>query len=480
MADITEVVKLLAQMDRYKATHRLDFYKPYPKQKEFHNARGKGSDRPAAQKLLLGGNKIGKTYAGAMEAAIHLTGKYPEWWDGVRFYKPINMIVGENTNESCRDIAQAELFGDPMDEKSLGTGTIPIECVGKVTRKAGVPNAFDAVRVKYVTGGWSTVYLRAYEQGFKKFMGVKYHVNWLDEEPPQDIWSQILRATLAHKDSVAYITMTPEEGMTKVVSQFVNELADGQAIVTAGWDDAPHLTPEVKEQRLKAFPAHEREMRSKGVPLMGAGLVFETPESDIKVEPFEIPRHWPRINGIDFGWDHPFAAGSIAWDRENDCIYVTNVYRASKEIPIVQAQAILSWGDWIPVAWPHDGLNTEKGTGIQLKQQYIDAGLNMLPWKATNPPQAGQIEGEGGNSVEASIMDMVEREMTGRLKVFSNCGDYFSERRMYHRDTNGKLVKLQDDLLSAVRYAVMMVRHARTMSVRPRKVVTQRGATNWS
>lgn len=268
--------------------------------------------------------------------------------------------------------------------------------------------------------------------------------------------------------------------MTKVVSQFVNNLAPGQSITQAGWDDAPHFTKEVKEQKLMAFPAHEREMRSKGVPLMGAGLVFETPESDIKVEPFEIPRHWPRINGIDFGWDHPFAAGSIAWDRENDCIYVTNVYKASKEIPIVQAQAILSWGDWIPVAWPHDGLNTEKGTGIQLKQQYIDAGLNMLPWKATNPPQAGQIEGEGGNSVEASIMDMVEREMTGRLKVFSNCGDYFSERRMYHRDTNGKLVKLQDDLLSAVRYAVMMVRHARTMSVRPRKVVTQRGATNWS
>ncbi len=479
MADLKEIVKVLAQMERHKNTHRLEYYVPYPKQKEFHNSTGKGYKVPASQRLLLGGNQIGKTVCGAMEAAVHLTGRYPDWWEGTRFNHPIDMMVGSNTNETCRDIVQKELFGNPMSDKELGTGTIPIDCLGKTHRKAGVPNAIDSAMIKHVTGGWSKVYLRAYEQGFKKFMGIRLHVGWLDEEPPEDIWSQFIRAGLAMPGSILYITMTPEEGMTKVVGQFMNNLAKGQAIIQAGWDDAPHLTDEVKEQKLSAFPAHEREMRSKGIPLMGAGLVFETPEDEIKVNPFEIPRHWPRINGIDFGWDHPFAAGSVSWDRDSDTIYITNEYRASKEIPIVQAESVRSWGEWIPVAWPHDGLNTEKGTGIQLKQQYIDAGLNMLPWKATNPPQQGQIEGEGGNSVEASILDMVDREMTGRLKVFSTCTKYFEERRMYHRDMNGKLVKLNDDLISACRYAIMMVRHARTITVTPRKVVSYRGSTNW-
>lgn len=480
MAELSDIVKVLIQMEREKQTHKLNYYVPYPKQVEFHNLRGKNSNRPASQRLLLGANKFGKTFAGAMEAAIHLTGRYPDWWNGTRFLHPIDLLVGENTNENCRDIAQRELFGNPMDDKELGTGTVPIDCIGKITRKAGVPNAFDSVRVKHVTGGWSTTYLRAYEQGFKKFMGVKFHVNWMDEEPPQNIWSQIIRSTLVNRDAICYITMTPEEGMTQVVAGFMNDLQDGQAMIKAGWKDATHMTPEICAQRLKAFQAHERKMRSEGDPLMGAGLVFDTPVENITVAPFEIPRHWPQIIGIDFGWDHPFAAAKIAWDRESDTLYITNVYRASREIPLIHAESVKAWGEWIPVAWPHDGLNTEKGTGIQLRQQYVDAGLNMLPWKATNPPQIGQLEGEGGNSVESSLMDMVDREMTGTLKVFSNCTDYFEERGSYHRDTNGKLVKMQDDVISAARYACMMHRHARTISVTPKRVITHKGASNWS
>lgn len=479
MADIKDLASLLAQAERHKKIYRLQYYKPYPKQKAFHNAIGRGTDFPASQRLLLGGNQIGKTWCGAMEAAYHLTGRYPDWWEGTRFGYPIDMMVGSNTNETCRDIVQRELLGNPLDDKELGTGTIPIDCIGKTHRKAGVPNAIDSCTVKHISGGISKVYLRAYEQGFKKFMGIRFDVGWLDEEPPKEIWAQFLRAGLAKRNSILYITMTPEEGMTEVVTQFMNNLAQGQAIIQAGWDDAPHFTSEMKEQKLMAFSPHEREMRSKGTPLMGAGLVFDTPESQIKVEPFEIPRHWPQIVGIDFGWDHPFAAGKIAWDRDNDCIYLTNEYRESKALPIVQAQAIKAWGDWVPVAWPHDGLNTEKGTGEQLRQAYVDSGLNLLPWKATNPPQAGQVEGEGGNSVEASILDLVDREATGKLKVFSNCNIYFEERRMYHRDLKRKLVKLNDDLLSAVRYAVMMVRHARTISVKPRKQIMRHGASNW-
>lgn len=479
MADLGELTKLLAQAERHKKIYRLQYYKPYPKQLDFHNAKGKGSSLPASQRLFLAGNQVGKTFSGAMETAYHLTGRYPDWWEGTRFSFPVDVMVGSNTNETCRDIVQRELFGNPLDDKELGTGTIPIDCIGKTHRKAGVPNAIDSASVKHVSGGNSKVYLRAYEQGFKKFMGIRFEVGWLDEEPPSDIWSQFIRAGLSRKNSILYITMTPEEGMTKVVSQFINNPAPGQAMIQAGWNDAAHFTPEMKEQRLSAFPVHEREMRSQGTPLMGAGLVFEAPESQIKVEPFEIPRHWPQITGIDFGWNHPFGAGKIVWDRDSDCIYVTNVYRESRALPVVQAQSLKAWGEWVPIAWPHDGLNTEKGTGEQLRDSYTSQGLNLLPWKATNAPQAGQVEGEGGNSVEASILDMVERENTGRLKVFSTCGTYFEERRMYHRDLNGKLVKEGDDVISAVRYAIMMVRHARTISVVPRRVQQQVGATNW-
>jgi phage terminase large subunit-like protein len=322
----------------------------------------------------------------------------------------------------------------------------------------------------------SKVYIRAYEQGFKKFMGVRFDVGWCDEEPPLEIWSQMLRATFARPDAVLMLTLTPEEGMTQVVAQFMNDLKNGQSLVTATWDDARHMTPEVKEQRLAALPPHEREMRSKGVPLMGSGLVFDIPENEIVVEPISIPRHWAQIIGIDFGWDHPFGAAKLAWDRDADIVYITADYKESKAVPPLHAAAIKPWGTWIPVAWPHDGLNTEKSGGETLIQAYRDEGLSCLRDKATNPPPPGKTEGD--NAVEPPLLDMVERSQTGRLKVFKTSRNWLEEKRMYHRK-DGKLVKLNDDVISASRYAYMMLRYAITEPVRTKRASRQ-GLRNWA
>lgn len=226
--------------------------------------------------------------------------------------------------------------------------------------------------------------------------------------------------------------------------------------VQAGWDDVPHLGAKQKAELLAAFPEHEREARSKGVPMLGSGAVFPIAESEITCDQREIPRHWSQIIGLDFGWDHPTAAARVAWDRDADCVYVTHCYRKSKEVPVVHASAVLAWGKWIPVAWPHDGLQSDKGSGLQLADQYRSAGLNMLDEQASHE--------EGGNGVEAGIMDILERMRTGRFKVFAGLNDWFAEFRTYHRK-DGKIVKEVDDLMSATRYAVMMLREATTKPV---------------
>ena len=346
MNDFLDVAKIAAQIQRRREIYRLEYYKPYSKQLEFHHALGRGTQVPASQKMLMAANQFGKTFCGAMEISMHATGRYPEWWKGKRFPGAVEILVGSNTNETARDICQRELLGDPTDEKRQGTGTLPIDCIGKVTRKAGVPNAIDSISVRHVAGLNSKIHLRAYEQGFKKFMGTRFDVGWCDEEPPLDIWSQMLRATFARPNAVLLLTLTPEEGMTQVVSQFVNDLKQGQSLVTATWDDAAHMTTEVKEQRLAALPPHEREMRSKGAPLMGSGLVFGMPDTELLVDPIEIPRHWPQVIGIDFGWDHPFGAAKLAWDRDADIVYITADYRESKAVPAIHVASIKPWGDW--------------------------------------------------------------------------------------------------------------------------------------
>lgn len=475
--NVDEIYRLVDTINRKRKTNRLAHYQPYPFQRMVHEARD-GQGELASTRVLLAASQVGKTTCAAYEIAIHTTGLYPDWWTGWRFDRPIQVMIGSNTNETARDICQKELFGDPDDEKALGTGTVPLECIGDRVRKPGVPNAYSAVLVKHVSGGISKVSFRAYEQGYEKHMGIKFDLGWLDEEPPGDVFSQYNRAILATR-GILLLTFTPEQGVTEVVSHFLHDIKPGEVLYRATWDDAPHFADPVYRQRaLERFPAHEREMRAKGVPFMGSGLVFPVTEESITCSPFELPKHWPRICGMDFGYDHPFAAAWIAWDRDADVVYVYDGYRESKATPPIHAAAVKSRGDWIPAVWPHDGLQHDKGSGIPLADQYRDLGVNMLREKFSNPPAPGQKEGQGGQGVEVGVMEMLTRMETGRLKVFSNVQELLEEIRIYHRK-DGKLVKLRDDLISAARYACQSLRFAETQTLRLRPQVIVQGISNW-
>lgn len=224
-----------------------------------------------------------------------------------------------------------------------------------------------------------------------------------------------------------------------------------RAVTQMTIDDAEHYTPQQRQEIIDSYPEYEREARTKGIPSMGTGRVFQIAEEAILCDPISIPTHWVQINGLDFGWDHPFAAVNCAWDRDADCFYVCKEYGEREQTPVVHAAAIKPWGEWIPCAWPHDGLQHDKGSGEALKDQYSAQGLNMLPEKATFP--------DGGNGVEAGVMEMLDRMKTGRWKVFRTCAKWVGEFRLYHRE-DGLIVKLKDDRISASRYALMMRRFA--------------------
>ena len=217
-------------------------------------------------------------------------------------------------------------------------------------------------------------------------------------------------------------------------------------------DDAAHYTPEQRASIVASYPAHEREARSKGIPTMGSGRIFPVSDESILCDPFPIPKHWAEIGGLDFGWDHPTAAARIAWDRDNDRYYVVSDYRVREATPVIHAAALKAWGDWLPWAWPHDGLN-DTAAGKNLSEQYRAQGLNLLNDRATFE--------DGSNSVEAGVLMMLDLMQTDRFKVFSTCGAMMDEIRLYHRK-DGKIVKERDDVISAARYALMMKRFAET------------------
>lgn len=232
----------------------------------------------------------------------------------------------------------------------------------------------------------------------------------------------------------------------------VEDRATGKWCIGVGWNEVPHLTEQQKRELLAAFPPHERDARSEGIPMLGSGRIFPVDEELIRCEGFPIPSYWPRIVGIDLGWDHDFAAVALSWDRDTDTIYVTHCYKQKQATPIIHAAAIRSWGmTWCPVAWPHDAYQHDKGSGAQMCELYREQGLRMLEEHAQHA--------EGGYGVEAGIADMLDRMETNRWKVFDHLAEWFTEFRMYHRK-DGKIVKERDDALSATRYALMSMRYA--------------------
>jgi phage terminase large subunit-like protein len=456
MADLKvlqEKLELMELLD-YRLTYQKFYdFKPYPKQHDFL-AMGRGK----RERLLIAGNQNGKTHIGAYEAACHMTGLYPAGWKGRTFDHATKGWVAGETSLVVRDVQQKKLCGEPGVDELFGTGMIPKDLfVDKPSLARGVTDAYDTIQVRHVSGGVSVARFKSYEQGRQKFQGESIDWGWCDEEPPEDVYAEFLTRTVA-TGGMCFMTFTPLKGRSSVVLRFLDEPSPDRGVVSMTIEDALHIPPVERARIIAAFLPHEREARARGVPTLGSGRILLAPEESIVEAPIEyVPAHWFKLWGMDFGIDHPFAAVLILWDKEADVIHVHHCIRIADQLPIQHAAAMKPVGIDVPVAWPQDGTH-RRDDGKPLSDHYKRNGLKVLPDHATWPPP------RGGVSTEAGVLEMNEREQSGRLKYAAHLSDILEERRFYHRK-EGQIVKLKDDLLSALRIAVMAKRFARQVGL---------------
>lgn len=207
----------------YHARHK------YHKHLEFFRAGAAYQERCA-----MCANRVGKSESmGGYETVMHLTGLYPDWWEGRRFERPTKGWAAGKTNETTRDIIQAKLFGSvtrATGRKGVdGTGLVPADRIGEVTWKQGVSDLLDTIKVQHISGDWSILGLKSYQQGRGSFEGTEQDFIWLDEEPPMDVYGECLIRT-ATTNGIIYITFTPLEGVSEVVRQFL----PGKIVGTVG------------------------------------------------------------------------------------------------------------------------------------------------------------------------------------------------------------------------------------------------------
>lgn len=437
---------------------------PYDWQIELHNA-----GRTHRRRACISANRAGKSESGAAETAMHATGNYAPFWKGKVFKHAPVIWVGADTNENSREITQAKLLGERDENGNFEGGFIPAASIVKITkRQAGVEDVVDIVTVRHISGGLSRIHFKSYEQGRKKWQGTAVDFIWMDEEPPLDIYSEAFTRLMTTK-GIMLLTFTPLNGTSQVVNKFLDDADDKDSkrerkaagrpfVITIGWKRAPHLDEESIAEMLSAYPEHERRCRSEGVPLAGGGMVFPISDDEIVVNNFEIPGHWARIVGIDFGVDHPFGAVWLAHDRDTDTIYLYDCYAKKGEAAAYHIHAINERGDWIPVAWPHDGMQRDRQSGKPLAEYYEKHGVKMIHFSARYSDDKA-----GAQPKEPIVQELLDRMRAGTFKVFRTCQAFLDEKNKYHRK-DGVIVPKDDDVISAVMYACMMRRYAVTMS----------------
>jgi phage terminase large subunit-like protein len=417
------------------------------------------------QRLIYGGNQSGKTLSCAAEVAWHLTGDYPDFWTGKRFTKPIRVwAVGESA-QLVRDTLQKKLCG----EQEFGTGVIPLESFGK--KPIMVPGGTSAIDTMFVThqtdgiaDGTSSLTFKSFEMRRQKLQGESIDLIWVDERPDEEIYSELLARTSA-TDGHLIVSYTPvgEGAAAGLTYRFLSEPSSDRSVHRIASAEVKHISEARREELTAGYQEHERQARIEGTPQLGTGPIFPLELLPAVIKTFDPDRDIPLYArwcvGIDFGFGHPFAAALIAWIHDTGQIFVVDSFRMERSSAMYHVQRIHSMtrGLRIPVAWPHDGAQHDKGSGLALSQQYKNFGANILPGHAVN-------HGTNINAVEPALSEMREMMFGGKFTIAGHNHELLDEIRNYHRDEDFRIVKQRDDLVSAVRYAVMMRRHGKPLN----------------
>lgn len=398
-------------------------------------------------RMFGGGNGTGKTFGcGGYETVCHLTGIYPEWWPGFKFTRAINAWAAGVDNKTLRESLQPALIGEVGQ---VGTGLIPGHLIVDIAYKSNTNGVIDYILVMHVSGVPSKLVVKSYEEGRESFQAANVDWIWLDEEPKPEIYTECVqrfRGETANGQLI--LTFTPLKGISDVVSMFLPKFAQcsdqeyeesGRGHVICAWEDVPHLSETERKRKLANALPHEKDARSKGIPSIGPGKIYPVSESDFIIKPLKsIPAWWPRVYGMDVGWNKTAAIWG-AWDQEADVVYLYSEYYRGEVEPAIHAAGIRARGVWIPgVIDPASDQRNQKD-GDNLLTLYRDLGLRLR---------------KADNSVDVGLLDVLNRLNTDRLKVFETCQNWITEFRVYRRDEKGKVVKVRDHLMDATRYLI--------------------------
>lgn len=401
----------LSSAERRKRYSKIDFLDEsfwYSAQKKFFEAGARG----VHQRLIHSGNQRGKSTCCAAEVVWHAAGRYPSWWVGHRFKKPPLIWVVTESVIVSRETVQKILLGS-----NFGEGLIPLEAIAKKPiMVAGGMNAVDVLFVHHVDAegnpdGVTQIVFKSYEQRREKLQGATVDLIWCDEQPPEDVYSELLARTSASDEGRGghvMVSFTPvgKSGAAGVTYKYLSEYSADRIAIRIPSEEAEHISAERSAELADEYSEEERESRIEGTPQLGSGQVYPIellPSIVRSFNPDTLPLYARWCVGIDFGAT-AFAAVMIAWQPDVGLVWVVDSFQAERSSALYHVQRIHSMtrGLRMAVAWPQDGLQTERASGQGIITQYIGYGLNAMKHYAVN----------GGTGKDNSVEPGISRRAT--------------------------------------------------------------------
>jgi phage terminase large subunit-like protein len=458
-AALQELVIEIADDMRY---NQLRYFRPFDHQRRFFRTGG------SQRRGILAANRIGKTVSTCYETAIHLTGQYPPWWDGVRYDRPVTaMVAGEGWSQVAL-VLQNELLGtnDIKIRDNLGTGAIPRNCIVQDTMRGDGANCIG-VEIRHASGTNSYLLFANYTQEVRQMQGFKLNLAIFDEQPPDDFFSEIVTRTATTQGQVL-CSFTPLKGLNGLVSKFWNHEA-GYEHIRVSWDDVPEYDPwgepfllmETRQQLERDYLPHERDARRNGVPVMGKGAVFQI-------------RNWPtyrtgdydlrnttgicRVIALDLGLVNDRTVISLMYwhpeEREawlHTQIIVKGVEEANPMNYINHLMRPEVFGT--PIVLPSDANTQGRYTmsSQSIRELFEQYELNVHSEAIMNPPDD---QGRRTNHKAYGVNVMRQMLEIGTLHVNENCVEFLREAQNYFVDEKGRFSD-PDDCIDSARYALL-------------------------
>ena len=458
-AALQELVIEIADDMRY---NQLRYFRPFEHQKRFFTTGN------SQRRGILAANRIGKTVSTCFETAIHLTGLYPDWWEGKRFDKPVTaMVAGEGWSQVAL-VLQNELLGtnDVKIRDNLGTGAIPRDSIVFDTMRGDGANCIG-VEIRHTSGTNSYLLFANYTQEVRQMQGFKLNLAIFDEQPPDDFFSEIVTRTATTQGQVL-CSFTPLKGLNGLVSKFWNH-EDGYEHIRVSWDDVPEYDPwgepfllnETRRQLERDYLPHERDARRNGVPVMGKGAVFQI-------------RNWPtyktgdydlrnttgirRIIALDLGLVNDKTVVSLMYwhpDEQEAWLHTQIIVKGVEEAnPMNYINHLMRpevFGT--PIVLPADASSQGRYTmsSQSIRELFEEYELNVIAEPIMNPPDE---QGRRTNHKSYGVNVMRQMLEIGTLHVNENCVEFLREAQNYFVDEKGRFSD-PDDCIDSARYALL-------------------------